>query len=739
MKGLIGSTLRFGAPGGPWVHALLFVAFAAVAWLGVRQTARVAVRRRRLALAALRVTTALSALLFTLQPRFVVQRVQRIEGRLAVLVDASQSMAVRDLQPSRAARALELLRTFRQESKLPFDLFVFGADARSVKLEDLDARRLTMQDDTRIGAAIEHVAKELGDELGAMLVLSDGADHVPGWSPSQLKSLGVRVDTLAVAGEEELVDDAILSVKADAVAFLHQAAQVEVEVRSTRTPRAPLTVTLREDGKLVAEATVELDAEGRGKSVLPFTPARIGRAVYSLSLPLAEGDMVPENNERAFLLRVVRDKLRVLLLCGAPTWDTRFLRAFLKADPSIDLITFFILRTSSDLTMASADELSLIPFPTDELFREHLDSFDIVIFQDFNYGPYQVGAYLPRIRDYVVKGGAFAMIGGNRAFGAGGYEHTPIAEILPVRIAPGAAAVSEAELQPVLAQAMARHPIVELVPDPEENAKSWAELAPLLGVNKLQGAREGAQVLLTHPRESGTDGQPMPVLTVGTAGQGRVLAFTADSSWRWSITTAGRRGDASAYDRFWDHALRWLARDPRLDPAHVETDRERYGPEAQIGVKMRLRDERYAPLAERDVDLAVMDFGGALLSKHSVHSDAQGEASATITGPVSPGAYGIVVRDGSTVLAEQGFIVEAGGEELADPRPRPELLRAIASATSGHFHRSADPPKLDALDRTRARSLGAVTSTPLDSPWFVALLLAALGLEWALRRAWGLR
>ena len=87
---------------------------------------------------------------------------------------------------------------------------------------------------------------------------------------------------------------------------------------------------------------------------------------------------MPENNERAVLVRVTRDKLRVLLLCGAPTWDTRFLRAFLKADPSIDLITFFILRTSSDLTMASPEELSLIPFPTDELFREHLDSFDIV-------------------------------------------------------------------------------------------------------------------------------------------------------------------------------------------------------------------------------------------------------------------------------------------------------------------------------------------------------------------------
>jgi uncharacterized membrane protein len=623
---------------------------------------------------------------------------------------------------------------------LPFDLFVFGADASPSKPEALDVQRLANQDDTRLGTAIEHVAKELGEELGAMLVLSDGADQVPGWSPAQLKALGVRVHTLAVAGEDELVDDAIVSVKADAVAFLHQAAQVEVGVHSTRSGHEPLSVTLREDGRVVAEGTAELDAEGQGKLVLPFTPSRIGRAVYSLSLPLGEGDMVPENNERAFLLNVVRDKLRVLLLCGAPTWDTRFLRAFLKADPSIDLITFFILRTGSDMSMARSDELSLIPFPTDELFREHLDSFDLVIFQDFNYGPYQVGAYLPRIRDYVHKGGAFAMIGGNRAFGAGGYEHTPIADILPVRMVPGVTAVSDAEFAPALAPEMARHPIVELVPDPEQNAKSWAELAPLLGVNKLQGAREGAQVLLTHPHERTADGQPMPVLALGLAGRGRVLAFTSDSSWRWSITTAGRRGDASAYDRFWDRALRWLARDPRLDPAHVETERERYGPGADIAVKARLRDSSYAPLAERDVRLSVVDFDGVVRGQErTVHTDAEGAVSTTLAGPLGPGAYQVWARDGETVIAEQGFIVEAGGDELADPRPRPELLQAIARATSGHFYRADEAPKLDALDRTRARSLGTAVSTPLDSPWFFALLVALLGLEWTLRRAWGLR
>ena len=733
--------MRFANPGGFWVSVLLGLAFAAVIALGVRQAWGMTPRSRRFSLLALRVLSAAAALLFALQPQWISERVQNVPGRLVVLVDASRSMSVRDVTPSRAARALELLQRWGSESKLPFDLYAFGGEAHPVKLGALDAAQLARDDDTRIQHAIERVVADVGDELGAIVLLSDGADLAPGWSPSQLRDLGVRVHTVAFAPENELTDDGILAVKSDAVAFLREAAQVEVNVRSTRKGGGTLPVTLRQQGQVVAEAVAQLDAQGEGKVVLPFTPVRLGRAVYTVSLPLEDGDAVPENNERAFLVRVTRDKLRVLLLCGAPTWDTRFLRAFLKADPAIDLITFFILRTSSDLTMASPEELSLIPFPTDELFREHLDSFDLVIFQDFNYGPYQVAGYLPRIRDYVLHGGAFAMIGGSRAFGAGGYERTVLADILPVRMAPGASALSEEEFAPTLVESAARHPIVELVPDPAQNLKTWSELAPLIGANKLLGVREDGHALLTHPNEKDASGNPMPVLAVGSAGQGRVLALGADSTWRWSLTTAGLRGDASAYERFWDRALRWLARDPLLDPAHIETDRERYGIGASLHARMRLRDASYQPIGNRELELVVLDMNGAVQHREAVHSDADGAATADLSVPHDPGAYRLAVRDpqADSTLAEQGFLVEAGGDELADPRPRATTLREIAAVTGGSAYRESDPPRLDRFDRTRARALGSVTTAPFASAWFFACVVLLFGLEWSLRRRWGLR
>jgi hypothetical protein len=156
---------------------------------------------------------------------------------------------------------------------------------------------------------------------------------------------------------------------------------------------------------------------------------------------------------------------------------------------------------------------------------------------------------------------------------------------------------------------------------------------------------------------------------------------------------------------------------------------------------MRLRDERYQPLAEHSFELRVLDDGGTVVDSMPIGTDAQGSAKASLSAPKSPGAYRLAAVDPEThaTLAEQGFIVEAAGDELADPRARPELLRGVASATHGKYFADPNDVKLEDLDRTRARSLGTTINAPFSSAWFFGFLLLAFAVEWALRRAWGLR
>src|SRR5262249_17195 len=145
------------------------------------------------------------------------------------------------------------------------------------------------------------------------------------------------------------------------------------------------------DGEIVKQKPLTIDkVTGEWRIPFEFTPDRVGKYVYEISTPVLPGEALATNNARSFVLKVIRDKIRVLQGGGEPSGDQRFLRSMLKRDPNVDLISFFILRTPTDLQMAPQTELSLIQFPTRELFEEELKSFDVIILQNFNYGPYFV-------------------------------------------------------------------------------------------------------------------------------------------------------------------------------------------------------------------------------------------------------------------------------------------------------------------------------------------------------------
>ena len=736
------SQLRFAVPFGiASVLTLAALALLLIA-LGYRELAGVEPAARRRTLFGLRVLSALGALLIAAQPQWVVQRVEELPGRIAVLLDSSRSMLIRDGSEDRLTRAVQAAQRFYDGAREKPALFGFGQDAVPITRGQLDTRQLTPGDDTRIARALQTIGNGQMPELGAVLMISDGADRSPGFDPSQLGRLGVRVHTLVIGDAAEQRDLAIESVRIDGAAFLRQAVNVEVTLRSTPPGHEPVTLSLRSGSELVRETSVSFDDRGLATAQLSLIPTRLGRSVYTLSIPTDSDDTVPENNERAFQIEVTRERLRALLVCGHPSWDARFLRALLKSDPAVDLITFFILRTQNDNSMASPDELSLIPFPTEELFEQHLKSFDLIIFQDFDFGPYQMARFLPRIHDYVLNGGSFAMLGGDRSFGAGGYAATPIAEILPVTLPERAPYVEESEFAPGVALEAAHHPLVELTPRLSDNLSAWQQLAPLSGVNLVQGLRRGAHALLLHPQLTAANGQPMPVLSVYSPGRGRSLALTTDSAFRWGMATAGRIGDASAYERFWDRALRWLARDPLLDAAQISSDRPSYGPASVMRVSLWLRDELYRPLTPGPYRITVQDDHGQLVAEASAETDAEGRASLSLSAPSRPAAYTIAVQSegAAQALAEQGFVVEAGGDELANPRARPDLMQQIAEATGGsYFSAASDLPDASKLASSRTRALGNEVYTPFGGPWAFVLLLGLLGLDWFARRRAGLR
>src|SRR5262249_55473415 len=220
-----------------------------------------------------------------------------------------------------------------------------------------------------------------GRDLGGVVVISDGVDNgrfaeartqkgpLDVEAVEVLRGPGAPVHTVWV-GRPGLHDMAVSAVLADDFAFVRTAVKVEAIVRAHGYAGQTVTVTLKRDGETVKSKPVSFNSDaGEWRIPFEFTPDRVGKYVYEISTPVLPGEALASNNARSFVLKVIRDKIRVLQVCGRPSWDERFLRSMLKRDPNVDLISFFILRTPTDLQMAPQSELSLIQFPTRELFE----------------------------------------------------------------------------------------------------------------------------------------------------------------------------------------------------------------------------------------------------------------------------------------------------------------------------------------------------------------------------------
>jgi uncharacterized membrane protein len=346
----------------------------------------------------------------------------------------------------------------------------------------------------------------------------------------------------------------------------------------------PHQVTLSSDGKPLREQRVTIARDGEATVAFEVTPPRVGRYVYEIATPVQAGEAVERNNARPFVVRVIRDKIRVLQVAGQPSWDVRALREMLRSNPNVDLISFFILRTQDDISLVPRDEMSLIPFPTRELFEEELPSFDVIILQNFEYLPYGIGDYLENLRSYAEGGGGLVMLGGAQSFSSGGYEGTPVAAALPVTLLSPwdtSELLDTEPFQPQLTRAGERHPVTALRRVQADNLAAWRQLPELEGVNLIGEPKPNAVVLATHPTLRLPSGRPLPVIVAGSYGDGRSLAVTTDTLWHWGLVAAARPGDnGRAYTAFWEGAIRWLIQDPDLRNLHVDTDATEYAADA---------------------------------------------------------------------------------------------------------------------------------------------------------------
>lgn len=729
---------------------------------------------RRWTLVTLRALVYGLAVLMLLEPAIDLKDVTKIKNDVGVLVDTSRTMSLKtsgeETRFQRVRDALEAFESAEKRLSSEHEFHYFGFDEST----DSSSRRALADAEPNGGAsdlsgALEKMAEEFGTKSpGGFIVFSDGIDtgaigrrvprdeNLDEQTKELLGELEGPINTVSAASDERIKDVAVSNVRHDDFAFVHNKTSVDVELQVVGMGETSFNVTLRRRGEVLQTREVRVSPEKtRYEVTFEFVPKQIGKEVYTVETPEFSGEALHDNNVSHFLLNVIRDKIRALQVVGRPSWDERFLRRLLKKNPNVDLISFFILRTNESVQLVPPSELSLIPFPTRELFEEQLGSFDLIIFQNFNFGPYDMDRYLGSIAEYVEDGGGFAMLGGDLSFASGGYSGTAIEEILPVRLPNSKmpeAVLDFRSYRPNLTDAGTRHPITQLAFDPQANRSIWQKLPKLRGTNIVEGAKPGATVLAEHPSIR-RGGEKMPVLTVSEQGDGRVMALTSDSTWRWGFENVGQGGTPREYQVFWNSAMRWLIKDPELKLIQVDIPEEVYPPGEELEANVRLSNPDYTPAreAEGKLELHHRSFesvesegavrGGKQFASESFETDHNGEHSESF--PVEkPGVY-TVVASASTPAGELEdrdiALTVPDVEEFRQIVPREELMHRIAEETGGHAATlpDFDPADLNLEESTRVEVNRRRVIHLWDSAVVFGLILVLLGAEWILRRRWG--
>ena len=455
-----------------------------------------------------------------------------------VVVDETQSQTIADRAEVTAAAEAEVVSALEalsaRDDDAPLETRVVRVRNEGGPVADPGTQLLT--------ALNEAAAEAPQDRLAGAILITDGQIH----DPDALADFPGPVHAL-ITGREGEIDRRLVVISAPSFGIVGEGTTFRVKVEGEP---GVAEIAVYVDGEALMIRNVTVGAENDIEVPISHGGANIVEMVVT-EIP---DELTLRNNRAAITVNGVRDRLRVLLVSGEPHAGERTWRNLLKADPSVDLVHFTILRPPTKQDGTPVFELSLIAFPTRELFLEKVDDFDLIVFDRYRRRGVLPSPYIANISRYVRDGGAVLIASGPYFAGVESLYRTPLAEILPV--AP-TAEVHEAPFTPEVTENGERHPVTSgltrFAGGDGQNAEGeitpWGRWLRHIEVETLSGST----VMSGYEKK--------PLLVLDRVDKGRVAVLASDHAWLWSRGFEGGGPQAELLRRL----AHWLMKEPELE------------------------------------------------------------------------------------------------------------------------------------------------------------------------------
>ncbi|GAB2184036.1 hypothetical protein [Roseibium sp. LAB1] len=618
---------------------------------------------------------------------------------VALVVDKSQSQRLSDRQSTTDEAVEELKR--RIGSLDGFDLRV------------LEARNSGSGDGTE---AFQTLANGLADvppdRVGGAIIVTDGQIHdIPG----NAGALGFDAPVHGlITGTVDERDRRIVLDKAPRFGLVDSEQIVSLTVVDQGRGTGPgdqVRLTIKRDGDVISERT----ARTGEKIDIPVEIAHGGNNIFEFDAEPLTDELTTLNNRAVVTIDGIRENLRVLLVSGSPHAGERTWRNLLKSDASVDLVHFTILRPPEKQDGTPINQLSLIAFPTRELFSVKIDEFDLIIFDRYVRRGVLPMLYFDNIARYVRDGGAMLLAGGPDYAEGGSLYRTPLAPILPAR---PTGTILEQPYHATLAELGKRHPVTRGLPGSEQDPPAWSRWFRVVDTELDAG-----QTLMSGPSDT-------PLLVLNREGEGRVAMLLSDHVWLWARGYEGGGPHVPLLRRL----AHWLMKEPDLEEEALTVSMR--GPElvierqtlgetvGEVTVVSPTGDRSQIVLTEQEPGLW---RGGMPAGETGLFSVSEGDMSALIhVGPQNPREYTDVLST-TEPLAPLSEATGGASERLRDVGGDLTVPRIVSMRPSASYAGNG----WLGLKATEASVLNGIDRYPLMIGLLgLALLLGALSLTW---------
>ncbi|OQY28364.1 MAG: hypothetical protein B6244_07615 [Candidatus Cloacimonetes bacterium 4572_55] len=723
-----------------------------IAWWTYRKPNPPIGNRMKYFLLTLRMLTLTAVLLALLEPLLSVITRYVEPPVIALLVDKSNSITVLDQYDD-----LEIVPAEMDVSRDSLmSIILSGKNGLLEKLEKSgtvkqyrfakDTELKTSQpfsisrNESNLSRALQTIDQELVEEnLTAIVMLTDGVTNA-GADPNRFaRSSRAPIFTVGIGDPNERKDIAISGFLTNQTAYVDNEVPVETTLRSNGFDNRQISVQIIQDQKVVAEENVILKGSSMEQKVmLRFTPTEPGDQKYRLRIPVQEGELISQNNNRDFVVKVLKSKIQVLHIAGRPSYDYSFLQRTFERDPNVEPTGLVMRKNGNFYPYKTAREgnkalTARLPQTQDELFK-----YDLVILADIHRR--HLGESLERLLVEFVRdrGGALLMLGGDHSFQGGNYYQSPISELLPVTLAATTGSMKKGAFPIQLTNQGNRHALLMLEDNPEPDARIWQRLPPLNGYNQVKGVKTGAELLATVEGN-----QLTPLLTLSRSGKGKTMAFAATGYWQWNFKMVGVSGTAEYSDRFWSNVIRWLVSREGINQVNLATDRKVYRNGETVNFSCQVYDQRFEPQTEADVVLTISKKGSDEILHESNMIDREEGRYLGQSDNLMPGDYTaeVTAQKGEAKFGSdrQSFTVSEYSLEYENTQMNETLLKQIAQNSDGKYftpNRVGELPEHLILSERMKESGRDIVLW--DHPGFFLLVMLLLGIEWTLRKRRGL-